>query len=232
VTGVATCLSRLRTSIAGVQATEGGAGVAPTAARLRELLQERARIYELRASEEARAEQLGATAAAKDKERLDAITNAKLAEAEIDRAHVDGLLRQANECRRLSAEAAAVVGRIDERAAALGLDIEALQLSYRNELAGFLDALYGGLMQRYTELVPELAETVLQLAAVRRVMLSEHLGDTNGWSGEIFLPQMRQGEGKTLEPMLDGASHGFAVLADARVREVHRMMREAGFALF
>jgi hypothetical protein len=96
-------------------------------------------------------------------------------------------------------------------------------------LGEYLDGLYADAMARYNALAPELATVVLEVAAIRRVMIRRLTGNSNGWSGEILLPGMKPKEGKWIPRLLDGGSPEFDATANATVQQVEAKLRSAGF---
>ncbi|MEK6245833.1 MAG: hypothetical protein AABM33_15210, partial [Pseudomonadota bacterium] len=123
----------------------------------------------------------------------------------------------------------AVVRNLRARIAELSREEEPLKAAYLREKAMFLDSLYASLIERYNALAPEVADTILQIAASRRVMIASGLGNTNGWSGEVLLPGMKAKHGSRVPPILDGADQKFADAAESHVRTIYDRLTAAGF---
>ncbi len=198
--------------------------------RLEQLTTERDRLRDLIAAENERVSTLGEQLRDKEVARINALADARLNGSEPDRQRAESLLVDATVARRQIEESSAVAGRLRERLDALNAELETLRAAYRRELAAFLEALYASAMEKYNAVAPEVAQTVIEVAAIRRVMMACRLGNTNcGWDGAILLPGMRPGEGRHVPPILDGGGAVYAAAADARAGAVAQVLREAGF---
>jgi len=223
----------LKTLISGVQ-TKGAAEVGPDGELLQELAQltsERSRVVASIAEEEERRHEQAERLKRKDAERIDALTAARLSGHKEDKRRSDALLAdsEAVTLRREIDDSKAVDGRLRARWEELSREIRSRDLRYREAQAIFLEDVFEKLIARYNALAPEVAEIVLQIAAVRRVMIARGAGDTNGWDGAILLPGMKAGRGIYIDPILDGGSSEFGNAADQRKAGIAQAMRAAGF---
>jgi chromosome segregation ATPase len=197
--------------------------------RLSALLEERDRVQGLVIDEEKRAEALKEQLRQKEEQRIDALTNARLAGEEADASLPEQLAAELATLRSSIVEAEAVAKRLRAQVDRLDRQIAPLKDEYRQEMSVYLDALYREAIDRYRVLAPDLANAVLRVAAIRRLMIRRGLGNSNGWSGDILLPSMKWQEGNTLYPMLDGGSRDFADAAEDRVSQLEEELRQFGF---
>lgn len=189
---------------------------------------ERRRLRALVESESDRAEQCRAERAAKKTALIDVLTEERLnAAPHGGDGRAAALRAECEELDRSIEESEAVATQLRERLAQVQSSVEALARQYQYALSAHLNEIYASAMDRYNELAPALAGAVLEVAAIRRVMIDWHLGNSNGWSGQVLLPAMRHGEGRALPPLLDGAALGEACRErEAAVRE---KLAKAGF---
>ncbi len=197
-------------------------------ARLRALTTERVRIESLIQDEEERQAELRAKLAGEDKLRVEAMTAARLSGARDERGG-GAALAAASALRQAISDSEAVAGNLGARLDEIRTQCASLASEYAREQARFLEQLYAAAMRRYSALAPELADAVLDVAAIRRVMMEQRMGNTNGWSGEILLPRMEPGRGTLIPPLLDGAAAEFPREAEARKSQVYEALRDAGF---
>lgn len=198
---------------------------------LNELIAERDLVLSLVDAEEERQADLSTAAEEKDRERIDALTDARLNGWEIDLQLADGFATAAEALRRQVKESSAVADRLRERVGPLNGEISALRQAVETQLTAFIDDLYEKQIAQYNEQARELAKTVLKIAAIVRVMLDRRAGNSNGWSGEIFLPGMEARRGTYIPPLLDGASQEFDRAANQRVADIWELVEAAGFHL-
>jgi hypothetical protein len=197
--------------------------------RLHAILQERDRVSHLVYEENKRAESLSEQLRDKDEERIDALTKARLEGRESDDESCAFVLAEAEVLRRGIEESQAVAKKLRAGLDALDRQIAPLKDAYRQELGIYLDGLYRAAIEQYNARAGDLANAVLRVAAIRRIMIRRMLGNSNGWNGDILLPTMKWQEGNTLLPMLDGGTRGFAERAERRAAEVEEELREFGF---
>lgn len=197
--------------------------------QLEKLSAERGRLSSLIAEEDDREKELAARVRRIDAERVEALTAARLNNDETLNQRAAELLDQAAATRRASDDCAAVAKNLTARREEVRSEHALLMQRYRHAVAAHLEALFEALIDKYNALAPDIAETVLHIAAVRRVMMDNGIANTNGWSGEVLLPGMRAREGAYVRPILDGASPEFAGSADERRVAVIEELKEAGF---
>lgn len=207
----------------------GSAEVSPTAMRLTALFDERRRIGRLADAEDERAAALAQRLEAAEAARIAALTTARLNGLEDPSQGADELNAQSEAIRREIADAGAVARNLRAALAGLMEQSDGLKASYRMEVDAFLTSLYARSMQRYNELAPEVAATVLQVAAIRRVMIAQRCGNSNGWSGEVLLPGMKPRVGAMIPPILAAGTKEFDEAATRAQGEVMEAVREAGF---
>lgn len=212
----------------------GGSAVArspesETLSRLRALSEERGRVRSLVAAEEKRAEALSEQLRKKDAERIDSLTEARLSGADADSPQLETSQADLAALRRGIEEAAAVAGRLRARLSDVEAALKKSKYDYERELTALLDNLYEQAMGRYNDLAPAVAQAILEVAAIRRVMMSLRLGNTNGWTGEVLLPGMEPRQGALVPPVLQGSSREFADRADKLAQAANERVRAAGF---
>lgn len=196
--------------------------------QMRALKAERQRVLELVQQEEQLQEDLARQAREADEARVTALTALRLGDGE-PAADLATHEERAAVLHRRAKDAAAVAERLRAKLAEIGQELTRLSGQFAREQTRYLEQLYEAAMRRYNELAPAVAEAVLDVAAIRRVMMDSRSGNTNGWGGEILLPSMQPGIGRQLSPILDGASSRFHIEADARKVQVHEALRQAGF---
>lgn len=197
--------------------------------RLRELMAERSRVQSLIYEEKQRVEALGEQARQRDEDRIEALTASRLSGQDADSQQAATLFSEATALRREIEESSAVATRLSARVDELNASIKAHQWAYKQAEAKFLDDLYKKSMEAYNALAPGVAQAVLRVAAVRRVMMRRLVGNTNGWNGQILLPGMVPREGRYIAAILDGSDQQFAIAADALEQSVRKELCAAGF---
>jgi hypothetical protein len=218
----------------------GATYASATIQKLKALMDERARVRSLLDEEGERVAELKKKLAALDAERLDALTDARLkpngSQATDARLKPNGsqgrgaeLLAECSKLRQEISDADSVAARLNDRVKQIGWEIDALKVPYRCDVGAFLTALHDQLIERYNELAPGVAEVVLQIAALHRVMMLYQAGNSNGWDGSILLPGMKAGNGDYIAPMLQGSSEAFGREANDRTRGVLDELGAAGF---
>jgi len=228
-------LKRLFTPFAGGgnQARQTGdsglQGAYESVTKIAALMKERIRLRGLEAAETDKLDGLSAQLRAMDSERIQALTEYRVGGKEGDNEQAQALLKRCAEIGQEIDDARAVAGGIHSRIQALEDDLKPLTMQYRRDLGLFLTTIHSRLIDRYNEVAPGVAEIVLQLAATRRVMMRYLTGDSNGWNGQILLPGMRAGDGKTIEPILDGGTTSFDSEANERMAGIVAEMSAAGF---
>lgn len=225
-------LGRLKSALRGSSDTAEvpkGPPQSTTVQRLNELVRERDRVISLAEAEEERQDALGEQIKRKDSGRIDALTEARLNGRDVDRERADALSTESAALRMEIEESAAVADRLRAQAGQLNGEIDGLRATIKQGEAPFLDDLYAKLISSYNAQAHELAETVLQIAAVRRVMMDRRAGNSNGWDGVILLPGMHAKRGIENPPMLDGASPQFDAAANQRAADIADRMRAVGF---
>ncbi len=198
-------------------------------AKVTAAMKERERLRDLERAETEKLDGLRDQLEEKDGERIRALTEYRVSAAKEANDHAQSLLKECADIRQEIDDARAVAGGIKARVEALNEELKTLARSYRLDLGAFLSTVYAGLIDRYNEAAPGVAEIVLQLAAVRRVMRTYTAGSDAGWSGQVLFPGMRAGENTAIEPMLDGGSLAFDREATARTSRIVDEMRAAGF---
>ena len=186
------------------------------------------RIDALISAEEDRAEELTEQLKATESERIDVLTAERLLPGGRSQ-HLEALSTKRDGLRGQIADAEAVANKLREERIDFAAKIDPLNRAYRAEVEAFLTVLYGRLMTRYAELAPEVAAAVLQVAAVRRAMISRGIGNSNGWSGEVFLPGMKPGDGTAIPPILAAGSPEFNRAVSRAESEVLESVRAAGY---
>jgi hypothetical protein len=193
-------------------------------------MDERSRVQGLARDEGERIEALKAKLSALDAQRIDAIAEARLQpDPAQSTAGADKLLGECAKLRQEIADADGVSVRMTNRVTEISQAIDALKIPYRCDLGAFLCGLQGQLIARYNERAPGVAEVVLQIAALHRVMMLYQAGNSNGWDGSIRLPGMKAGEGNYIAPMLDAGSDRFGSEANDRMAGILDELRAAGF---
>lgn len=223
--------SLLNRNAPGVQAgAQAGVGAAASAAsrELNTLFGALRRIDALILAEDDRAVELTERLKEAETERVDALTAARLGGGGGSQ-RIEKLSATRDALRGQIADAEAVASKMRVERLEFAARIDPLKRAYRAEVDAFLTVLYGRLMLRYVELAPEIAATVLQVAAVRRVMISHRCGNSNGWSGEVLLPGMKPGVGASIPPILAAGSREFDQAATNAESEVLETVHEAGF---
>lgn len=193
------------------------------------VMSERARLRGLEEGETGKMKALGARLQETDGERILALTEYRVSADAGANERAQALLKECGEIRQEIDDAHAVAGGIKSRIESLDHDLISLRMQYRRDLGVFLTAIYAGLIGRYNEVAPGVAEIMLQMAAVRRVMSKYSAGSGAGWNGQVLLPGMRAGEGGRIEPMLDGAAAEFDREANERMSGIVAEMNAAGF---
>jgi small-conductance mechanosensitive channel len=193
-----------------------------------ELKDEHGRVAELIRSEERRAEQLKEKLREMEDEHAEARAQDLLAEIEPDPMQRQSFIADSAAVRTQMNEASAVAAKLRKRLSENAELLEAAKAEYRAEMANWLDALYRQAIEQYNQIAPNLAAVVLRVAAIRRLMMRRMLGNTNGWNGDILLPQMKWQHGGDLPALLDGA---WIDGADSTVIEqLERELHVAGFS--
>ncbi len=73
-----------------------------------------------------------------------------------------------------------------------------------------------------------MAETVLQIRAVQKVMIHFETGNSNGFNGEITLPNIIAFDHKSHVPLLDGGSPVFRNSSNELADALKSKLRELG----
>lgn len=196
---------------------------------IRALMTERGQLEGLREGESEKADSLNTQLKDLDSARVEALTDHRVSGGGGASEKAQALLAQSNAVRQELNDIQAVVNGIDRRIADLENQMEPLKRRYQVDMGAFLGDIYHQLAAHYQELAPEVGETLLQIAAVRRVMLRYLAGNTNGWDGRALLPGIQPGEGRYIKPLLDADSSQFANGANERMEEIFKQMRSAGF---
>lgn len=204
-------------------------GAFESVTKLSAVMNERSRLRGLEADETDKLESLSAKLRKLDAERIQALTEYRVSAKAVANERAQALLTQCAEIGQEIDDARAVAGGINSRIQDLEEQLKPLRMQYRRDLGLFLTAIHSGLINRYNEAAPGLAEIVLQLAATRRVMARYLAGNSNGWNGQILLPGMRAEDGKTIQPILDGDTPSFNVEAEERMAGIVAEMSAAGF---
>ncbi len=161
--------------------------------------------------------------------RIEALTLVRLGVDDSAQARADALDQEAAALRRELRDAQSVADGIQARIATLEADKALLARLYQRDLGHYLDQVFTRLSDHYNTLAPELAEVVLQMAAVQNVMLRYLAGNTNGFDRRILLPAVEPGNGRTLIPLLDGDSNAFFLGASVRSEDIIAELKQAGF---
>lgn len=188
---------------------------------------ERDRVRSIINGNEERVQALTAKLKEVDGKRIDALTDAQLGNA--PREAADALLGECSGLRQEISDARAVVERMRDRLREIEGEFDRIRDVYRRDVGIFLTDLYSRLIADYNAKAPQLAQTVVGLGAVTRVMRLYGAGNSNGWTGEILLPGMKAGDGRTIQPILDGASRAYEQAALEKMDEVLAELRAAGF---
>lgn len=204
-------------------------GAYESVTKIAALMKERSRLRGLEAAETDKLDGLSAQLRSMDSERIQALTEYRVSGEAGANARAQTLLKKCSDIGQEVDDARAVAGGIHSRIEALEEDLKPLSVQYRGDLGVFLTTIHSRLIDRYNEAAPGVAEIVLQLAATRRVMMRYLAGNSNGWNGQILLPGMVAGEGKTIEPILDGETRSFDEEANERMSGIVAAMSAAGF---
>jgi hypothetical protein len=197
--------------------------------RVAENTSERSRIRQLIEDEHYRTAERRARLEQVEGDRIRAIAAARIAGNEQRADLAESLRAEAAALRQAIDDSEGVVAQMGEALAQLETELQVLKRMYLHELGAYLTNAYGQMMERYNALAPDVAEIVLQIAAMRRVMMLYKAGNSNGWDGGVLLPSMRPGEGRYMEPMLVGDSRAFAEGANARMDAIIAQLKAAGF---
>lgn len=193
------------------------------------LMNEHQRLVGLRDDEVEKTDSLNARLRELEGGRVEALTEHRVSGDVRAREKASNLLEQANKIREELNDVQAIAGGIERRIADLDGRMEPLKRMYSVAMGAFLNAIYRQLSDRYNQLAPEVSEIVLQIGALRRVMLRYLAGNTNGWDGRVLLPGIEPGEGRYIKPVLDADSADFARAANERMDQIFEQMRSAGF---
>lgn len=193
------------------------------------LMNERARLRDLEKAETGKLAALGARLQETDSERILALTEYRVSADTDANKSAQTLLKKLGEIRQEIDDAQAVARGIKSRVEGLDYELLMLRPQYRHDLSVFLMTIYNGLIDRYNEMAPGVAEIMLQMAALMRVMRTYSAGSGAGWNGQVLLPGMRAGDGGRIEPMLDGGAAEFDREANERMSGIVAEMHTAGF---
>jgi hypothetical protein len=202
----------------------------PVLAKIRALRQERAKLHQAAKEERDRAAGLSEQLKKLDKDRAAALLDARLNGGPAAAQRAAELGAQSAAAERERADAEVVAEGIDQRIQEIGAQIDGLAGDYLAVLSERLNAMYVDAMARYNEVAPAAAAAIVRVAAIRRAMIELGAGNSNGWSGEAFLPGMSPGAGAHIPPLLAAGSGEFDRAASAHKATVLGELYAAGFS--
>lgn len=195
------------------------------------LLKNRSRLLEMQSVESAAARGFRRRFDEVDALRIEAMTEARIlddsnaqryAQAMQDETHA--LQRKAEDCEAISRGIGAKIACVEE-------EINGLRTRYQQELGAFLDGIFARTAAHYREIAPGLADLVLEMAAIKQVMLTHLAGNSNGFDHlSAVIPRAEPGNGRTLPVYCDGDSREFEALVRERAQKMNHELQAAGFS--
>ncbi|HPE80998.1 MAG TPA: hypothetical protein PKZ35_13455 [Gammaproteobacteria bacterium] len=160
--------------------------------------------------------------------RFAALARARIEEDGTFTKEADQLLKAVEQTERARRDAAGVAEKLAHEADGLMPSIEELERSALISLGQFLDGRMKALVDNYQRLAPEIVESVLQIRALQIVMQRYQTGNSNGFHGEIHLPDIVAGDHRTREPLLRGDKPEFTRGADERANLLMSELQKLG----
>lgn len=202
----------------------------PVLVKIRALREERAKLHLAAKEERDRAAGLTGQLKQLDKDRAAALLDARINGGSAATQRAADLGAQSAAVERERADAEVVAEGLDQRIQEIGAQIDGLAGEYLVALSGRLNAMYADAMNRYNEVAPAAVAAIVRVAAIRRAMIELGAGNSNGWSGEAFLPGMSPGAGAHIPPLLAAGSGEFDRIASAHKDSVLGELYAAGFS--
>lgn len=194
-------------------------------------LKNRSRLLEMQGEESAAARDFRLRLAEVDALRIQAMTEARILDDSNAQLHAQAMQDEANALQRKAEDCEAVSRGIGAKIARVDAEIDDLRTRYQQELAAFLDGAFARTAAHYREMAPGLADLVLEMAAIKQVMLKHLAGNSNGFDHlSAGIPRAEPGNGRTLPAYCDGDSREFEAMVLERAQKLNLELQAAGFS--
>ncbi|MCU7846696.1 MAG: hypothetical protein KZQ89_01595 [Candidatus Thiodiazotropha sp. (ex Lucinoma kastoroae)] len=187
------------------------------------------RLKRMRNSELDKAEHLVKRLKDLEKERIDILTQSKVEEDKELLKSAEIMLKEIDQLERDRKDCVGIAEQLAKQADTLIPKVEDLERASLIQLGKYLEDRMSALVDHYHTTAPEVAETVLQIRAVQRVMIHYGTGNSNGFHGEIHLPNIVAFDQKSRVPLMEGESQVFSNTAGELSETIKKKLFELGY---
>lgn len=186
------------------------------------------RIRKMQAEEEDRLNPLETEIARLEKERIEVLTQARVEEDEKYTKEAAELLKEIERLKREKQDALGIANQLGDKRVKLSGQITEAERIALLTLGTYLEGRMKELVDHYQTMAPDLAECVLQIRAVQKVMQYYKAGNSNGFQGEVILPNIKALDHKSRPHLIDGGSTEFSHASNERAEELKARLQAAG----
>ncbi|MEW8052089.1 MAG: hypothetical protein AB2809_17150 [Candidatus Thiodiazotropha sp.] len=187
------------------------------------------RLRRMRKDELDKAERLVQQLKTLEKERINLLTQSKVEDDKDLLKSADTLLKKINRLERERKDCAGIAEQLALQVDELKPKLDELERASLIQLGKYLENRMSALVDHYNTIAPEVLQTVLQIRAVQRVMIHYGTGNSNGFQGEIHLPNIVAFDQKTHVPLLDGGSQVFSNSAGEIAETIKQRLFDLGY---
>ncbi|MEW8131600.1 MAG: hypothetical protein AB2758_21305, partial [Candidatus Thiodiazotropha endolucinida] len=204
-------------------------GAVPEIEVLQGVREELRRLKRMRNDELNKAEQLIKQLKDIEKERISILTQSKIEDDKELLKSADALLKKIGRLERERKDCVGIAEQLAAQADELKLELEELERASLIQLGKYLENRMSALVDYYNTIAPEVAQTILQIRAVQRVMIHYGTGNSNGFQGDIHLPSIVAFDQKNHVPLLEGGSRVFSNSAGEIAETIKQRLFELGY---
>ncbi|MCB1872001.1 MAG: hypothetical protein KDI49_08350 [Gammaproteobacteria bacterium] len=186
------------------------------------------RIRKMQTEEEDRLNPLETEITRLEKERIEVLTQARVESDEKYIKKAAQLLKEIERLKREKQDALGIANQLGDKRANLTKQITEAERIALLTLGTYLEGRMKDLVDHYQTMAPDLAECVLQIRAVQKVMQYYKAGNSNGFQGEILLPDIKAFDHKTRPHLIDVGSNDFSRASGERADELKAKLQAVG----
>lgn len=187
------------------------------------------RLRRMRKDELDKTEQLVKQLKKLEKERIDVLTQSKVEDDKELLKSADAMLKKISRLERERKDCAGIAEQLAFQTDELKPKLDELERASLLQLGKYLEGRMSALVEHYNTIAPEVAQIVIQIRAVQRVMIHYGTGNSNGFQGEIHLPNIVAFDQKSHIPLLEGSSKVFSNSAGEIAETIKQRLFELGY---
>jgi hypothetical protein len=195
---------------------------------LKALREELAQCRRLRARQEDKQHECQSRINELMQQRYDLLTRAEVEEDDSFREEAAKLQTEIDGLDRQRTDALGVANNLGDRVAVLEQKARDAELPAKASLGAYLDSKMQELVDHYRRNALDLVESVHQIRAIQKVMISYGVGNSNGYRADARIPDIIAGDAASRPALLDGDSRISADASNARAEELKARLQQAG----